>query len=197
MLSEQCFSEKRAKFDVLLSPEVNSAEVSSIPNGEGRMCMIINWLSRKNIFGVYKNTVTGWDIAISRRNARSVISHGANCGKIALLEVVPDLIKNGIYLETANKYGSNLKSHLFVAKAVVDRKSYAICYVVREDNNGKRYYDHSLISKETLDRLPDQASRDTDKGFLPVHATLTTPTESLACEISTINILKKHLSVNT
>jgi len=192
-------NEKRAKFDALTSPKVSSAEVRNIPTtGGGYVARLVEWLKPKSVFGSYKNNDTGWDnIVVSGSSVRSVQNHKAGAGKLALLEAVPNLIKNGIFLETVQKNERGLTSHIFAAKATIDNIPYAISYVVREDMNGRRYYDHSLTKIEVLDRIDGQAPHNfTDEsatGFPHIIGPSTIP----AGEEHTTKILKKHLSVNT
>jgi hypothetical protein len=198
-------NEKRARFDALPSPEVSSDEVRNIPvTGRGYVGRIVEWLKPKGVLGQYKNDETGWDnIAVNRSSVKSVTHHRAGVGKIALLEATPYLIKNGIFLETNPKNDNGLISHIFAGKATIDGVSYAVSYVVREDINGRRYYDHSLTKIEALDRIDDQApTHITDKkreGLQPKEkiSPVSWPTAQPAGEESTVNILKKHLGVNT
>jgi hypothetical protein len=216
-------NEKRARFDALPSPEVCSDEVRDIPvTGGGYVGRIVDWLKSKGVIGQYKNDETGWDnIAVSRSSVKGVIHHYAGAGKITLLEATPDLIKNGIFLETNPKNDNGLISHIFAGKATVDGVPYAVSYVIREDKNGRRYYDHSLIKLATLDRIDSQAPTLTNKNVHQIRAhispagghlageesitdrkstgtqhQLTWPSAQPAGEESTVNILKKHIGVN-
>ena len=197
-------NEKRARFDALPSPEVSSEAVRNIPRDEsGYIGRLVQWLLSKGVIGKYTNDETGWDnIAVNKSSVKSVAHHRAGAGKIALLEAAPNLIKNGIFLETNPKNEYGLISHIFAGKATVDGIPYAVCFLVREDINGRRYYDHSLTKIEALDRIDDQAPAHTDRGreglqpkenFSPVSWPTATPTG----EETTANILKKHLGVNT
>jgi len=192
---------KRARFDMLPSPEVSSAEVRHIPTtGGGYVGRLVEWLKSKNVLGKsYKNNDTGMDnIVINERSVRNVVHHGAGAGKVALLEAVPDLIKNGIFLETNPKNDNGLISHIFAAKATIDGEDYAISYVVREDVNGRRYYDHSLTKIEALDRIDSQAPNDlTNESATGFRRDVSRPSTIPAGEESTVKILKKHLGVNS
>ena len=234
-------NEKRARFDALPSPEVSSEAVRNIPvAGGGYVSRIVDWLKSMGVLGQYKNDETGWDnIAVCRTSVKSVVHHGAGVGKIALLEAAPALIKNGVYLETNPKNDQRLTSHIFAGKATIDGTQYAVSFVVREDQNGRRYYDHSLTKIETLDRIDDQAplaltsgkneglrlqttrpdvkstgEKATDSGSQTARPAtnttgeitdrkstgtpqLTGPSAQPAGEETTVNILKKHLGVNT
>jgi hypothetical protein len=63
--------------------------------------------------------------------------------------------------------------------------------------NGRRYYDHSLIKIEALDRFDNQAPTLTNKNVQQLRAYISPASGHLAGEESTVNILKKHLGVNT
>ena len=193
-------NEKRARFDAMPSPEVSSDEVRNIPaTGGGYVGRIVEWLKPKGVLGQYKNNETGWDnIVINRSSVKSVTHHDAGPGKVSLLEAVPNLIKNGIYLETNPKNREGLISHIFAGKATVDGIPYAVSYIVREDHNGRRYYDHSLTRIEALDRIDDQApAQFTDESTTRLRRSTTRPEANPIGEETTVNILKKHLCVNT
>ena len=163
--------------------------------GSGYVGRIVEWLQSKGVIGQYKNNETEWDnIAVSRSSVKGVIHHYAGIGKITLLEATPDLIKNGIFLETNPKNDNGLISHIFADKATVDGVPYAVSYVVREDKNGRRHYDHSLTKIEALDRIDDQALMQyTDRKSTGTQHQLTWPSAQPAGEESTVNILKNKL----
>jgi len=194
-------NEKRAKFDALPSPEISSVEVRNIPTvGGGYAGRLVDWLQSKGVIGNgYKNEDTGMEnITINPRSVRNVAHHGAGAGKIALLEVVPNLIKNGVHLETNPKNERGLISHIFAAQATIDGVPYAVSYVVREDVNSRRYYDHSLIKIEVLDQIDGQAPYNfTDRSATGSRHHVSRPSTIPAGEESTVKILKKHLGVNT
>ena len=80
-------------------------------------------------------------------------------------------------------------------------QDYAISFAVREDRNGKRYYDHSLTKIEALDLL-DQAP----ESAIEKSSGNSRPTEDASArnaaggpptgKQSLNNILKKYLAVN-
>jgi len=193
-------NEKRTRFDALPSPEVSSAEVRSIPaTGGGYASRLADWLQSKGVIGSYINEDIRMDnIVFNKSSIKSVKNHNAGIGKLALLEVVPNLIKNGIFLETNPKNDEGLVSHIFAAKTTIDGEEYAISYIVREDKNGRRYYDHSLTKREALDRIDDQAPNNfTDGESTGIPLATTGPSAKPAGEEPTTKILKKHLCVNT
>jgi len=79
---------------------------------------------------------------------------------------------------------------------MIDGESYAVTFVVREDYNGRRYYDHSLTKIEALGQINSRAP-NVDDGKIPkAPAQNFRDGETSANENSTVNILKKHLAVN-
>jgi len=192
-----CGNEKRIRFDVLPSPEVSGAEVSVMfmeGTTGGFIARIYDWLNSKKVLGVYKNTELGWEVEYTKGSVRSIIKHRAKIGKIALLGAVPELIRDGIYLETVPDSGKKQLSHMFAAKAVIDRILYAVCFVVREDHNGRRYYDHSLTKTETLARIDGQALRIADgKSERLPPIIVIGPDANPIGKVRTADILKKHL----
>jgi hypothetical protein len=190
---------KRWHFDTLTPAVVSSDEVRNIQHSNGGYIgRLVQWLQSKGVIGKYKNDETGWDnIAVNRASVKSVVHHDAGAGKVALLEAVPKLIKTGIFLETKQKNEQGLVSHIFAGKAIIDGVQYAVSYVVREDMNGRRYYDHSLTNIEALDRIDSQAPTGTDETATRNSAQTTRPDANPTGKISLSNILKKHLAVNT
>ena len=189
-------NEKRAKFDALPSPEVNSADVRNIPRGQGYSRNIIDWLNKNDVLGDYRNVDKGWDIAFNNRSVRSVLSHGAADGKVALLKYAPDLIENGVYLTTTIKNSDGTykeatakeidnadipKSHILAAKADIDGRESTIGIVVKEDRNGRRYYDHAIKIGE--EEIPGNTNQRASEVSPESPSTIS-------------NIVQKHLAVN-
>jgi len=123
-------------------------------------------------------------IIFDHESVDSVVSHRARDGKIALLQITPKMIMDGVFLETQPRNSQGLLSHIFAAKASVDGKPYVIGFVVREDMNGRRYYDHSLTEITAL----SESVRD---GKAPKVTARSTPVN----RESITTIVKKHLGV--
>jgi hypothetical protein len=162
--------------------------------------------------GNYHNNDKGWDIAFNNRSVRNTSGHNAGESKIALLEHVPDLIENGIYLDTTNK-ADGIISHIFAAKAIIDGKPSVVGFVVRKVEDGMRYYDHAMRVEEgwtetrrhesdTMAANPPENPNSikfeeegrTEPRTRESDTTAANPPEN---PNSLYNILKKHLGVNT
>ncbi|MDR1945869.1 MAG: hypothetical protein LBQ51_01700 [Desulfovibrio sp.] len=179
------YAEQQAKFDALQPISVSSNTVLNLREGDKFMQRAVDWIQGKGLFGLYTNVDKRIDnIIFDESSVERVISHGARDGKIALLEVVPEMIKNGVFLETTDA-DTPLKRHIFASRAIVDGMPYAIGFVVREDVNGRRYYDHSLTEMTALDK-PWKESQ----------------TPSITARANPVNresvsdIVRKHLGVN-
>jgi hypothetical protein len=173
----------KEKFDAMVPIDANSNGVRTLGHGDGFKARVLGWLEQKGIFGEYRNIDKLCSIEFNKKSARNVLGHSAGDGKVALLEHVPGLIENGIYLEKTVKEDGTI-SHIFAAKANLDGKPHIVGFVVRETTNGKRYYDHTIRVEEGWAETKTVQS-DTAAANPPE-----TPT-------SIYNILKKHLEVNT
>jgi hypothetical protein len=173
----------KEKFDAMKPINANSDEVRTLGHGEGFKARVLGWLERNNVFGKYRNIDKQWSIEFNKKSVRNVLGHSAGEGKVALLEQVPALIENGIYLEDTVKEDGTF-SHIFAAKANLDGKPHIIGFIVRETSNGKRYYDHAIRVEEGWAETKTVQS-DTAAAEPPEAPT------------SVYNILKKHLGVNT
>jgi len=212
----------RAKFDALPLLEVSSDNVRAIyeantaaAGGKSVLARSKEWIASKKLFGKYVNNDTGWTVEFSKGSADNVVSHGAGPQKTALMEIVPDLIETGIHLETNPGKAPGQKTHVFAGRAAIDGEDYAISFAVRENADGKRYYDHSLTKIEALDSLDDISTKSglRDQNTTPIlpksaieepHRVSSQQDNSRAIASSTSltgkpslnNILQKHLAVN-
>jgi hypothetical protein len=184
------YAEQQAKFDALNPIDVTSAEVKTLRGGKDFTQRLIAWVESKGLFGAYDNAdprFTG--VAFNAASVRSVKRHYAGDGKLAVLQAVPELIQNGIYLETTPRNEEGLQSHIFASRVFLDGKEYAVGFVIREDENGRRYFDHSLTNvSEMTTGLDAEATK-------PSRSPRTKPERMTAYEdVSTI--VRKHLGVN-
>jgi hypothetical protein len=183
-LRDPQYAEQQAKFDASPIAEVTGKEIYSLdeplPNRASIRERLITWLQERGWLKKFSNEDTGWNnIHVSKSSIRDIIAHGSKRGKIQAGAALPDIIKNGIYLETET-LDNGLKRHVFAAKLNIAEEPLVIGFVVQEDRQGKKYYDHELTEMENLgstsvseERKQTRASRD-----------------------SVMNIVRKHLGVN-
>jgi hypothetical protein len=119
-----------------------------------------------NVYSAYLKKIDGWrqkaidwallklpasislhdgEVLFTRRSIRNALAHGR--GKLKLLSIpyIPKILQNGVlfYTEKAKDFIYFNYTHPFMFEG---EKHYAII-VVREDINGKRFYDNEFITK--------------------------------------------------
>jgi len=116
-----------------------------MPRVSGYGSAVADWAEGLGVTGTHVNAETGLDVAVTLSGVKDVLYHNAEPGKLALLEAVPELIRGGVYLETVPRNAHGHVSHIFASKAVVDGAPCLVGFVVTEDHNGRRYYNHELM----------------------------------------------------
>ena len=103
--------------------------------------------AREFIVGnTYKNKETGENIKVSMAGIKHT-THGARIPLLKTISAIPNILETGKYLgsEPSNKENDHVKLvHFYGAKVDVDGEIKDIVAVVKEDNQGHRYYDHSF-----------------------------------------------------
>lgn len=132
-----------------------------------------------------KNKDNGWEIIISKKGIKDTLYHGGDelIGKtIPFLE---EIIRTSKYI-AAGKTTDKIKTHIYGNKINFDGKDYIIGLVIREDANGKRFYDHEITKVLNL----DWSQRANNKQLLD------DPLLGLPNRGSVMNILREELGVN-
>lgn len=131
------------------------------------------------------NADTGWEVLVTPRSIEKYLSHGFDELLARSVPFIPQIIEGGIHVASIEKK-PGLMSHIFANKIRLDGRDYVVGFVLREDVNGNRFYDHELteiINPDSLnaDRLPGKGSE--------VHA-------ARANRGDVMNILREKLGVN-
>lgn len=131
------------------------------------------------------NADTGWEVLVTPRSIEKSLSHGFDELLARSVPFIPQIIEGGIHVASIEKK-PGLMSHIFANKIRLDGRDYVVGFVLREDVNGNRFYDHELteiINPDSLnaDRLPGKGSE--------VHA-------ARANRGDVMNILREKLGVN-
>jgi len=158
---------------------------------------VILWMKEQGCLrNDYKNVDSGWaNIAITVKGIHDGLRHGAGPEKVQIFGALPEMIKNGVYIGTTSGKArqQKMKRHIFTAKVNVGDKHILVGFIIMEDTNGKRYYDHELTEIKNLDGRPSQGGADgsgTGAAFRTHQDTGYKPD-------SLINIVQKWLTVNT
>ncbi|WP_297215415.1 PLxRFG domain-containing protein [uncultured Desulfovibrio sp.] len=89
------------------------------------------------------NADTGWDVQITPKGVQDSLSHGFNALLARSVPFIPQIIEGGIHVDSIRKT-PQLLSHIFAGKIRLDGQDYVVGFVLREDVNGNRFYDHEL-----------------------------------------------------
>ena len=141
------------------------------------------------------NVDTGWDVQITPKGVRDSLSHGFDALLARSVPFIPQIIESGIHLDSIEKK-PGLMSHIFANKIRLDGQDYVVGFVLREDGNGNRFYDHELTKIISSDQLVPGKQREataelqTDQNLSPGSS------ELLSNRGDVMNILRGRLGVN-
>ena len=89
------------------------------------------------------NADKGWTVAITPKGIKDTLHHGFDETLARSVPFIPQIVESGIHLDTLEKK-PGLMSHIFANRIRLDGKEYVVGFVLREDDNGNRFYDHEL-----------------------------------------------------
>ena len=141
------------------------------------------------------NVDTGWDVQITPKGVRDSLSHGFDALLARSVPFIPQIIESGIHLDSIEKK-PGLMSYIFANKIRLDGQDYVVGFVLREDGNGNRFYDHELTKIISSDQLVPGKQREataelrTDQNLSPGSS------ELLSNRGDVMNILRGRLGVN-
>jgi len=137
-------------FEIRIPETGDDVEIYSIylNRANGWRQKVINWALTK----LPKSILTAdGEVFFTKSSIRNALAHGK--GKLKLLSIpyIPIMLQNGVlfYKEKKQNFIYFNYAHPFIFE---DEGYYAIL-VVREDYNGKRFYDNEFITKKTADGL--------------------------------------------
>jgi len=91
----------------------------------------------------FHNQDRGWDVQVSPRGITKTLSHGFDETLARSIPFIPQIVESGIYIADG-KIEHGMQTHIFANKINLDGHEYVVGFVVREDQNGRRFYDHEL-----------------------------------------------------
>jgi hypothetical protein len=121
------------------------------------------------IYSVYINQINGWrqkvidwaitklpksvvtsdgEVFFTRSSIRNAIAHGKGKLKLLTIPYIPMMLQNGILFHTEKK--QNFTFYNYAHPILFECKNLYAILVVREDHNGKRFYDNEFITKIKL-----------------------------------------------
>lgn len=109
------------------------------------------------------NADTGWGVQVTPSGIKASLHHGYDELLARSVPFIPQIIEGGIHLDSIEKK-PGLMSHIFANKIRLDGQDYVVGFVLREDDNGNRFYDHELTEIINPDWL--KPGRDTSEEAL-------------------------------
>ena len=89
------------------------------------------------------NADTGWRVQVTPSGIKASLHHGYDELLARSVPFIPQIVESGIHLDSIEKK-PGLMSHIFANKIRLDGQDYVVGFVLREDDNGNRFYDHEL-----------------------------------------------------
>ncbi|MCI7617225.1 PLxRFG domain-containing protein [Desulfovibrio piger] len=89
------------------------------------------------------NADTGWRVQVTPSGIKASLHHGYDELLARSVPFIPQIIEGGIHVDSIRKT-PQLLSHIFAGKIRLDEQDYVVGFVLREDVNGNRFYDHEL-----------------------------------------------------
>ena len=152
--SAQWFGEGKALPPVGVTEEMDASAKKRLRDG------IQQWA--KGYFSdnpTVTNADKGWTVAITPKGIKDTLHHGFDETLARSVPFIPQIVESGIYLDTLEKK-PGLVSHIFANRIRLDGKEYVVGFVLREDGNGNRFYDHELTQVISPDQLKPGKRRE-------------------------------------
>lgn len=89
------------------------------------------------------NADTGWRVQVTPSGIKASLHHRYDELLARSVPFIPQIIEGGIHVDSIRKT-PQLLSHIFAGKIRLDEQDYVVGFVLREDVNGNRFYDHEL-----------------------------------------------------
>jgi hypothetical protein len=145
---------ERERFDRTGAVELTGNELADFSTGADVRVVrreAARWAAEHGVTGEVKNAETGWDIAVTKGGIRDSMAHGAGLEKLQAVAAIPAMLERGVKVHTSEPDAKGITRHVFAAKLRIREKDFVAGLVVREDRNGRRFYDHELSKIESLD----------------------------------------------
>jgi hypothetical protein len=138
-------------FDIAVPDSGDDFDVYSayIKRVDGWRQKAIDWAVKKLPVSIL---IPGGEVFFTRSSLRNALAHGR--GKLKLLSIpyIPGMLQNGVLFHTETE--KRFVYFNYVHPFIFEGESHHAIIVVREDLNGKRFYDNEFITKvKTADGL--------------------------------------------
>lgn len=110
-----------------------------------------------HVVGAYRNAPSGLELEVRPHGIEEAIQHGSGPDKLKVFAAIPELLRTGqVVYDGMNP--KNPKGRLVVISRLVavGGKRYAVSAGLREDPNGRLFYDHELLEVSRVGGLSSQ-----------------------------------------
>ncbi|WP_300907591.1 hypothetical protein [uncultured Desulfovibrio sp.] len=113
-------------------------------DGQNTRKAVVDWARSAFPQGMtIRNADQNWAVQVTPNGIKSSLHHGYNDLLARSVPFIPQIVESGIHVDSIRKT-AQLMSHIFANKIRLDGKAYVVGFVLREDINGNRFYDHEL-----------------------------------------------------
>lgn len=123
---------------------------------------------KDNITGQHTNTRSNITIEIRPRGVKEAVSHGSGPDKLRAMAAIPALIRDGVVVfDGKNPKNSEQRLVAIAAKVRIKGADFVVTAGMREDSNGRLFYDHELMEIESAGRLSSEPGLAQGKNTAP------------------------------
>lgn len=126
-------------------------------NVSGWRQRMIDWIT--NTVPSQLDTIVG-KVAFSRGSARDAMAHGKGDLKMLIVPHIEKMLKTGVVFDTNND--GEFTYYNIAHRVRYDNEDYVARFVIREDRNRKRYYDHEFTEIKKVGELPTAQGRTSE-----------------------------------
>lgn len=103
------------------------------------------------------NRFLGAEIEIRKNGIKQTIAHGSGPDKIKSIAALDAMIKNGVPVYCGRATHTEQKSYVVAHPLNIGANRFMVSLGIKEDQNGRLFYDHELIKIEALNEVTSQA----------------------------------------
>ena len=131
-----------------LNPISIKTEINSVPDffrnrGMKNRTQMVNWAYNQVQRKVVDSEIGR--VQISKRGINDSLFHGHDKYKVSLYSVLDELIENGVLINELVEDGK--RNWILANKIIRDGNTGYVGVVIKEDRQGNRYYDHTIMQK--------------------------------------------------
>ncbi len=125
--------------------DLNGHELSDMQDGERIAARVMRFFDSMGN-SVYSEEFG--DVALTRSSVRSDLAHGLTRNKVTSFAAVPDVIREGVVIESQKRGNGNYERIVVAAPITIEQKPYYMAVMLQRDQQSQRLYLHDVITAE-------------------------------------------------